>query len=164
MFSIRRDMSFVSKCTFVVVLTLLLGVTYSQGQQGSKEHWVSTWAAAQDLAPTVADVPVVSPGVTRPNFSGRGTGPRTDVPTTLEDQTVRMVVHTSIGGHRVRIQLSNAIGKNPVTFGAAHIALRKSASEVVDGTDRTLTFGGKPTVTVRAGVIVVSDPVDLEVE
>jgi len=111
------------------------------------------------------DVPVLPPNVTRPNFSGqRGTVPQTDVPTTLQDQTVRMIVHTSIGGRRIRIQLSNAIGKKPVTFGAAHVALRKTSSEIVDGSDRVLTFGGKPIVTVQPGVIVVSDPVDLEVQ
>ena len=158
-------MSLINKSTVVAILVLLQGVAYSQGQQGSKEHWVSTWATAQDLAPTVMDVPVVSPGVTRPNFSGqRGTGPRTDVPTALENQTVRMVVHTSIGGSRLRIQLSNAIGKNPVTFGTVHVALRKTASEIIDGSDRSVTFAGKSTVTVGPGVIVVSDPVELDVK
>jgi lysophospholipase L1-like esterase len=159
------DMRLINKITIVAILALLQGAAYSQGQSWSKEHWVSTWATAQDLAPTVMDVPVVSPNVTRPDFSGqRGAGQRTDVPTTLENQTVRMIVHTSIGGRRLRIQLSNAVGKNPVTFGAVHIALRKTASEIVGGSDRTITFGGKPTVTVGPGVIAVSDPVDQSFE
>src|SRR5579864_8072844 len=161
----RMDMKLIIKCFVVAMLLSLHGVAFSQMQPTSAEHWVSTWVTAQDLAPTVMDVPVLPPNVTRPNFSGqRGTAPQTDVPTTLQDQTVRMIVHTSIGGRRIRIQLSNAIGKKPVTFGAAHVALRKTSSEIVDGSDRVLTFGGKPIVTVQPGVIVVSDPVDLEVQ
>ena len=159
-------MKLIIKCSIVATLSLLQGVAaHSQVQPTSAEHWVSTWATAQDLAPTVMEDPVLPPTVTRPNFSGqRGTGPQTDVPTTLQDQTVRMIVHTSIGGRRIRIELSNAIGKKPVTFGAAHIALRKTSSEIVVGSDRVLTFGGKPIVTVQPGVIVISDPVDLEVQ
>ena len=40
------------------------------------------------------------------------------------NQTLRQIVHTSIGGSRARVVLSNAYGTAPVTIGAAHIALR----------------------------------------
>jgi len=129
----------------------------------SGEHWVSTWATALDLAPSVMEVPVVPPGLKMPDFSKlRGTRPKMEVPAKLENQTIRMIVHTSIGGRRVRIQVSNAVGKNALTIGAAHLGMRNSGSEIVSGSDRELTFNGRPAVKLQPGVIVVSDPVDLE--
>ena len=44
--------------------------------------------------------------------------------THFTNQTLRQIVHTSIGGSRVRVVLSNAFGTAPLTIGAAHIALR----------------------------------------
>jgi lysophospholipase L1-like esterase len=74
-----------------------------------------------------------------------------------------MVVHTSIGGRRVRAQFSNAIESMPLSIGSAHIALRMKDSEIAPSTDRKLTFNGKPGCIIQPGVILVSDPVDLEV-
>ena len=74
-----------------------------------------------------------------------------------------MVVHTSLGGRRVRIQLSNAAAATPLVIGSAHIAVRAKDSAIVAGTDRTLTFSGQPGCTIRPGVLLLSDPVDLEV-
>jgi len=76
---------------------------------------------------------------------------------------MRMVVHTSLGGRRVRAQFSVAIGASELTIGAAHIAVRAKESEIVPATDRVLTFGGKPDCTIQPGVLMFSDPVDLEV-
>jgi lysophospholipase L1-like esterase len=86
-----------------------------------------------------------------------------NAPATLNDQTVRMVVHTSIGGRRVRVEFSNAISGTPLSIGRADIAVRDKDSAIVPGTDRQLTFNGKPNCTVGPGVLVYSDPVDLEV-
>jgi lysophospholipase L1-like esterase len=85
------------------------------------------------------------------------------VPEALNDQTVRMVVHTSIGGHRLRVELSNAMSGESLEIGAAHIAVRDTESAIVPGTDRTLTFSGKPSCTLRPGVLLYSDPTDLDV-
>ncbi len=74
-----------------------------------------------------------------------------------------MVVHTSLGGRRVRVQLSVAIGASELTVGAAHLAVRVRESEIVPASDRVLHFGGKPGTTIQPGVITISDPVDLEV-
>ncbi|HEV2201934.1 MAG TPA: SGNH/GDSL hydrolase family protein [Bryobacteraceae bacterium] len=74
-----------------------------------------------------------------------------------------MVVRTSIPGRRVRVQLSNAYGAGPLRIGAAHIALHGKESEIVAGSDRALTFSGKPEAVIPPGALVVSDPVDLNV-
>jgi len=74
-----------------------------------------------------------------------------------------MIVHTTIGGRRVRVQLSNAFGTSALTIGAAHIALRDKDSAIVAGSDRPLSFGGKPSFTIPPAADAVSDPVDLDV-
>jgi lysophospholipase L1-like esterase len=48
-------------------------------------------------------------------------------------------------------------------IGAAHVAIHASGSATVPGTDRALTFGGDPTITMPPGAAVLSDPVALHV-
>ena len=74
-----------------------------------------------------------------------------------------MVVRTSIGGRRVRVQFSNALGNPPLIIGAAHIAIRQKDAAVLPASDRVLTFGGRASLTIPPGALVVSDPVDLDV-
>ena len=80
----------------------------------------------------------------------------------MNNQTVRMTARTSIGGHRVRVRLESALGGGSVTFGSAHIALRAKDSAIVAGSDRALTFSGKPGAILYAGGTLVSDPVSLD--
>jgi lysophospholipase L1-like esterase len=111
------------------------------GEAPKEAHWVASWATS----PQPAD----------PD------GPQL----TIRGQTLRQIVHVSIGGTRVRVQLSNAYGTTPVHFGAAHVALRGGAqgASIAAGSDHALLFGGAREVTLRAGEIVVSDPVMLPV-
>jgi lysophospholipase L1-like esterase len=118
------------------------------------ELWVTTWATAQQLAPT--RLPFGRGEIVQPPPAAR-------VPATLKGQTVRMVAHASLGGRRVRIALANALEKPPLTVGAAHIALRATGAAVVPASDRALTFSGRASTIVPPGTIVVSDPVDLVV-
>ena len=60
------------------------------------------------------------------------------------NQTVREIVHTSIGSRTARVRLSNAYGKQPVEIGAVHIAVRGHGAEIVPESDRALTFSGRP--------------------
>ena len=68
-----------------------------------------------------------------------------------------MMVHTSIGGHRVRVRLSNAFGTAPLVVGAVHLAIRSAGAATVAGTDRPVSFNGRPAVTIPPGAFVVSD-------
>jgi lysophospholipase L1-like esterase len=79
------------------------------------------------------------------------------------NQTLRQVVHTSIGGSKARVVLSNVHGNMPLTIGAAHIALRDKGSAILPGSGRAVTFSGRPTITIPANALVYSDPVDLAV-
>jgi len=121
--------------------------------QSGLDTWVTTWTTAQQLvAPT---------GPPRP---ARQKGPEaSNLPASLADQTVRMVAHVSVGGRRVRVELSNMLNAPPLEIGAAHLAVAKGGGEIADGTDRVLKFGGSASFTIPAGAIALSDPVDLEV-
>ena len=74
-----------------------------------------------------------------------------------------MIVHTSIGGRRARVQLSNAFGTAPLKIGAAHIALRDKESAIVAASDHALTFSGQPSFTIPPGAEILSDPVDIDI-
>ena len=80
------------------------------------------------------------------------------------NQTLRAIIHTSVGGDEVRVRIANTFGTAPLVIGAAHVAASSSGSSIVPGTDRVLTFGGRTSVTIPAGAPAVSDPVDLHVE
>ncbi|HUB83338.1 MAG TPA: SGNH/GDSL hydrolase family protein [Bryobacteraceae bacterium] len=129
---------------------MLLAAVFAAGAQTAKmNHWVVTWGTAESLVRPPA--PANAPAQQRPGEGG------------FKGQTVRMAARTSIGGTRVRIKVENEFGAAPVTIGAAHIALRESESKIVAGTDRAVTFDGKPGCILSPGVIRVSDPVELKV-
>jgi lysophospholipase L1-like esterase len=94
---------------------------------------------------------------------GQGGGGRGGAPTPLNfnNQTLRQVVHTSIGGERVRIVLSNAFGTAPLAIGGAHVALRDKDAAIITKSDHLVTFGGSLIVNIPPGASVVSDPVTL---
>ncbi|MCX4680113.1 SGNH/GDSL hydrolase family protein [Streptomyces sp. NBC_01433] len=77
--------------------------------------------------------------------------------TPTQDRTYRLIVHTSTGGQGLRIRLSNVFGDQPVTFGRAYAGERATDAAVVAGTNRALSFGGSPSVTVPAGGSAYSD-------
>lgn len=82
-------------------------------------------------------------------------------PAQYSNQTLRLIVRTSVGGNQVRIRLSNELGTQRIVIGAARIALRSVAESIDPATDRALTFGGGASITVPAGAPVLSDPVAL---
>jgi lysophospholipase L1-like esterase len=143
-----------------------LGITVPAAQSGEErtEHWVATWATAQELSRTVQEIPQLPPGVTMPDFSKlKGPMMPLRIPETVQDETVRMIVHTSIGGKRLRIELSNAFGKGIVSIADAHIAIRTAESSVDPASDRKITFSGRPGVEIRPGAVIVSDAIDMDV-
>ncbi|HLQ33337.1 MAG TPA: SGNH/GDSL hydrolase family protein [Chloroflexota bacterium] len=81
----------------------------------------------------------------------------------LNNQTLRMIAHVSIGGRTLRVRLSNAYGRRKLAIGAAHLALRGEGAGIVPDSDRALTFNGSTSTTIAAGALVVTDPVELEV-
>jgi lysophospholipase L1-like esterase len=103
------------------------------------QNWVGTWSTAAAGPPLPADL------------------------RQFNNQTLRLITHTSIGGSFVRIRLSNELGTTPLQIGAAHIALRQAGGSIVVGTDRPLTFSGNAAITIPVGAPALSDPVELYV-
>lgn len=77
------------------------------------------------------------------------------------DQSFRLIVRPDIWGNQARIRLSNAFGTKPITFDAVNVGLQQSGSAVLPGTNHSVTFGKKATVTIPPGGSAVSDPVVL---
>ena len=123
----------------MLAAAIALPVQHAGAQPWTTERWTATWGTAPAGPPPDAALQ------------------------TFTDQTLRLVVHTSIGGNRVRIRLSNEMGSLPLTVGAARIGLRAAGSDVAAGTDRALSFGGRSQVTIPPGAPVLSDPVELNV-
>jgi lysophospholipase L1-like esterase len=126
---------------FILLLVSLYGLNVVTASAATPpDHWVGTWAAAPLPAPN------------QDNQFGNA------------DTTLREIVHISLGGPAVRIVLSNEFGLDPLTIGAAHIALSNGSatSDINLASDSALTFGGRPSVTIPPGAMVVSDPTDLK--
>ena len=130
----------------VLALSTACAPVSTQGiQPEAPMRWFATWTASpSDAAP-------------RP--------PRDSVDRvpTLYNQTVRLIIRTSIGGDNVRIRVSNEYGDRALAIGAAHVAVRESGTTINATTDRILTFGGHPAIRLRPGAVAFSDPVALAV-
>src|ERR1700733_2645667 len=112
---------------------ILVALGCAAGQAAEPEHWVSTWATSpQQPRPFPAPGPPARP-VGAPQTSTTP-APVLRVPAipvkTFRNQTLRMIAHTSIGGARVRIELSNVFGSKPLAIGAVHIAMRDKESQL----------------------------------
>jgi lysophospholipase L1-like esterase len=104
------------------------------------QHWTGTWASSPQPAAAADEPPV--PG--------------------LSDTTLRQVVHVSIGGSKIRVRFSNAFGKTALTITSAHVA-KAAAGGAIDGaSDKRLTFAARPSITIPAGTLMYSDPVDFD--
>jgi len=136
------------------------------------EHWVATWGTSQQLyrqAPASRGVQTqAAPAAPRPAAAPpSGPARRFPVPPALaglHDQTIRMVVRTSIGGRTLRIRLTGALGAPTVAIGAARIALSRTESRIDPATDHLLTFSGQASATLYAGATLVSDPVAFDLK
>jgi len=73
-------------------------------------------------------------------------------------QTLRMVIHPNTTGGAARIRLANTFAPGPVTIGHATLAAQASRA-VAAAQPVSLTFGGRPEVTIPAGAEARSDPV-----
>jgi len=125
----------IKSALLTAVLSFLTASTASAGK-----HWVATWATAEQVVEPHNCPP--APG--------------------LENNSIRQIVQTSISGKEVRVKFSNEFSQGPVTINAAEIARAATAgasSDIIAGTEVSLTFGGSKSVTIKPGELVTSDPV-----
>jgi lysophospholipase L1-like esterase len=114
-----------------------------------QDHWVGTWAAS----PMAAKNSGAKFGVQRDEHNLPGT----------DGTTLREIVHISIGGPSVRVIFTNEFGLDPLTIGAAQIALSAGGGNITAGSATPLTFGGKSSIIIPPGTLMVSDSVALKV-
>src|SRR4051812_20708733 len=94
---LRRSCSWVSP---IVALAVLGSATpRSAAIAANRQQWIGTWATAP-----------------QPSIPGH--------PQIFENQSLRLVVHSSASGSKVRIKISNTFGDDPLVIGSAHIARR----------------------------------------
>jgi lysophospholipase L1-like esterase len=139
-----------ASAALAVALPVLVSSGNSAAQQDglagstAPREWVGSWAAALTGAePT---------GISRTGFT---------------DQSIRMMVHLSVGGERVRVRLSNVFGEGAMTIGTATVALPDLSTprqwDFDAATMRTLTFNGRTSATMLKGQELLSDPIDLQI-
>lgn len=113
-------------------------LSFPQGAAAEGDVWIGTWATAPQAAvPGHAQI--------------------------FRHQTLRLIVHLSAGGSKLRIRISNTFGDQPLLIGAAHMARPTDGADIDPASNRTLTFRGQPSTTLPAHATVVSDAVRLDV-
>jgi hypothetical protein len=101
---------------FGIVSLAAIPLSFAADNNDEEQQWTATWSAGEA------------------GISGARQ---------YANQTLRLIVHTSIGGQQVRVRISNAFGTKSLVIGAAHVALRKSGPRITPGTDRALSFSGQ---------------------
>jgi lysophospholipase L1-like esterase len=134
-------MSILKKSSIAGFVLLILSLSCTSYTTTTKECWIGTWASAQQL--------------TEPGNLPPAPG--------LSNNTLRQVIHVTLGGSQLRVQFSNAYGASPVTINAAHIAVSTGGGAIEPATDKALTFEGEPSVTIEARQAVYSDTLDFDV-
>jgi lysophospholipase L1-like esterase len=129
----------VSNSLSVVALAAVLagGCAAQNAAQRPHEHWSTTWGASDTL-----------PAPNSPVFN---------------NQTLRLIVNATSGGDQVRIKLANTFGNRPLNIGSASVALQASGATLIAGSNRILTFGGRPSIIIPIGAYVLSDSAPLSI-
>lgn len=129
--------------TTLVVASTVAGAGAGNAYVPSIPDWVGTWSA--------------SPAAAGAGSSAVG----------FTNQSVRMIVRTSVGGEAVRIRLSATFGDRNLNVGHATVALPETSTpeltDVKASTIRDLSFNGGPSVVIPKGAQVLSDPLTFAV-
>ena len=147
------------KSILLALLWLITSASTAWAQ--NQQNWVATWGTSPLFAvesPPSWMVPPPADALPR----NPPPSPIPPVPTELHDQTVRMIVRTSVGGDALRLQFANTQGLAPVQVGAVHVALHTAGGAIEQASDHSVTFGGETSITIYPGAMMVSDPVDFE--
>ena len=128
---------------FVVAFALILTSCTIDAQsfierllEETREEWVGAWMTAVQLTEP-GNLPP-APGLAR--------------------NTVRQVVHVSLGGDRLRAGFSNVFGTSPVELVTATMAVSRGGGAIDPSTQVALSFDGSASVVIQPGGEVISDP------
>ncbi len=178
-----------SRLPLLLALTAFAATSYATPPP---DHWVGTWAtapfAANNGRPATATlVPVASPpsppataspaqAATPPPAQAAAPATPTPAPAPtptparppafvygVADTTLREIVHVTIGGPELRVIFTNEFGTEPLTIGAAHVAISQGGSTINLVSAAGLTFAGHASVVIPPGALAVSDPAEVKV-
>lgn len=163
------------------------GFYSTNSTNGTDGTWTSVGTATVPTAAAKQDVALVAAGPSaaavnrtvfsnfeiRPGWISSWTtsvalntgGPGTTYQSGFQNQTVRNIVHSSLGGTSARVRVSNAFGTAPLVVSAATVGLPAASGmpNLDPASVRSLAFGGQASVTIPAGGEVYSDPVALTI-
>ena len=122
-----------SRRGFIVLASAAVGSPGLRRDHVERSRWMASWAAAPQAPSNDAFALIGEP--TNPGVSG------------FNNQTVRNIVFTSVGGSQIRVHLSNAYGTRPVTIAQTTVGDELAGAQLVPGSVRSLTFGGRSSVT-----------------
>jgi lysophospholipase L1-like esterase len=138
--ALRRAGFFVAAAALAAGAAVALA-SKQPAESATSSGWVESWAAAPQQP-------------TRVSINKAYTG--------FDDETVRDVVFTSVGGSEIRIRLSNLFGARPLDIGQASVGEVASQASLT-GPAFPVKFNGSSSVLVAPGQEVVSDPVPMPV-
>ncbi len=128
--------------TLALLVFLIAG--YAPQSAGQINHsdptWVTTWTTSPSTLP-----------------------PEEPVDTSYNNQTVRLILHTSSGGHAVRLRVSNVHGEHSLKIGAVTIALQTSGADILPVISRPVTFSGLDSITIPRWATLLSDPITMTI-
>jgi lysophospholipase L1-like esterase len=130
---------------------LLVAAIALPGSAHAADKWVTSWiASAQGPYPTgnASAQPVLKFAFPTPE-------------TGAHDQTFRLVLMPDLWGRQARLRFSNVFGTKPVTFDGVYAGLQLTSAALVPGSNRPVTFGGKPSIMIEPGKDAWSDAVTL---
>jgi lysophospholipase L1-like esterase len=133
-----------------VVIAFAPAASHAQTATGPAK-WVTTWTGSVQ-GPYPVGNPSAQPDQ-RFAFPVPANGAR--------NQTFRMIVRPDGWGRQARLRFSNAFGTRPLILDGVYAGLALGGPAVVKGSNRPVSFGGRPEVTVAPGASAWSDPVDL---
>ena len=146
---IRRSLAILA--TVLVACSAVAQTAASRTPAPSAGRWATVWTGSVQ-GPYPVGNPSAQPDM-RFAFASPEAGAR--------DQNFRLIVRPGLWGRQARLRFSNALGIRPVAFDSVFVGLQLGSATVVPGTNRPVTFGGQPTVTIPPGGSVWSDAVAL---
>ena len=127
---------------FLTFSTFSFCFTKTTGDTVRGTKWVGTWSTAPQL---------VEPGNNPPSPG-------------LSNNTLRQIVHVSLGGDSLQMRFSNEFSTSPVTMNSVHIAVSAGSGTIDTTTDREIFFNGNPDVTMYPGAAAISDPFQFDLQ
>ena len=117
-----------------LIITSALALLAAIGLQ-AQTKWTATWATAIEAPLAESDMPKTS----------------------MTNSTLRQVIHVSIGGDKLRMQLSNEKSQQPVEIKSVYIADTDGGKAIDQKTAKYLTFNGSRSVTIEPGKALYTD-------